>query len=353
VTISAVWFRAFAGSARDVLRAGAERMIRVPPGDWAWRLALSLLACVTPAQAWEAKPLAEIAVYPQRAAQAQVVSLNESRLAAELSARVVSLPVEPGQRIARGAVVARLDCRDYELAVEGARAAMQAAEARARLMALQHARAVKLAAEGFLSAEALDTRLAELDALRAEVAVSRASLETARAATGKCVIRAPFPAIVVERLAQEGEMATPGAPLARLFDTSRIEVRAEVRVADAPDLAAARDPRLVTPEGSYELRLISLSPAVTPSTRLMQARLRFSAAAAPPGSSGRVLWRSSLPYLPATLLTRRQGRLGVFVVAGDVPRFMPLADAQEGRPARAEGLRADSRVVVSGFGVLP
>lgn len=328
-------------------------MSRVVPRRWTWALALSLSAWALPALAWEAKPLGEIALYPQRAAQAQVVSLNESRLAAELSARVVSLPVEPGQSIARGAVVARLDCRDYELAVQGARAAMQAAEARARLMALQHARAVKLAGEGFLSAEALDSRQAELDALRAEVAVHGASLESARAATGKCVIRAPFPAIVVERLAQEGELATPGAPLVRLFDTSRIEVRAEVQVADAADLAAARDLRLVTPEASYELRLIRLSPAVTQSTRLIQARLRFSAAAARPGSSGRVVWRSGLPHVPPTLLVRRQGQLGVFVVDGATPRFVALPGAQEGRPARAEGLRADSRVVVSGFGRLP
>lgn len=315
--------------------------------------ALLALSSAWPAMAWQARPLTEIALYPQRTAQAQVVSLNESRIAAEISGRVLALPVEPGQRIARGAMVARLDCTDHELAAASARAALQAGEARAQLARLQHERARKLAGEGFISTDALDARAAELDAARAEVAVRRAALDSAHAATAKCVVRAPFPAIVVERLAQQGELAAPGTPLARLLDTSRIEVRAEVQTADAADLRAVREVHLDTPDGSHALRLIRLSPAVTPASRLQQARLRFTGDAALPGSSGRVRWTSAIPHLPPELLARRGGGLGVFVVDGDRPRFQPLPHAQEGRPARADGLRADTRVVVSGIGQLP
>jgi multidrug resistance efflux pump len=127
------------------------------------RLSLPLLLLFAlPAFAWEAKPLRQIAVYPERSAQAQVVSLNESRIAAELSARIVSLAVEPGQRITRGSLIVRLDCRDFELAVERAEAAISVSRARARLAELQHSRSVKLAGEGFLSKDALDSRFAEL-----------------------------------------------------------------------------------------------------------------------------------------------------------------------------------------------
>jgi RND family efflux transporter MFP subunit len=198
-----------------------------------------LLAHALPAFAWEAKPLREIAVYPERSAQAQVVSLNESRIAAELSARIVKLAVEPGQRIARGALIAQLDCRDYDLATERAQAAKAASQARAKLADLQYARAQKLTAEGFISRDGMDSRAAELDSARADVAVNAAALKTTRSAQAKCSVRAPFPAIVLERLAQEGEMATPGTPLASLIDTSRIEVKAEVQAADAAGLKLA------------------------------------------------------------------------------------------------------------------
>ncbi len=305
-----------------------------------------------PAFAWEARPLREIAVYPERSAQAQVVSLNESKVAAELTARIVELAVEPGQRIARGALIAQLDCRDFALASERAEAAQAASQAQAKLAGLQHARTVKLAAEGFLSKEALDSRAAELDVARADVAVNAASLKTARATQAKCVVRTPFPAIVLERLAQEGEMATPGAPLASLLDTSRIEVKAEVQAADAAGIQSARSIALLTGAGRYPLRLARLSPALVKSSRLAEARLRFTASAAAPGASGRVVWPSPDMHVPAELLVRRQGHLGIFLALEKTARFHPLPEAQEGRPAKVEGLKPDSRVVVRGLGEL-
>lgn len=311
-----------------------------------------LFAHALPAFAWEAKPLREIAVFPERSAQAQVVSLNESKVAAELSARIVKLTVEPGQRIARGALIAQLDCRDYDLAVERAQAATKASEARARLADLQHARSLKLVTEGFISKDGMDIRSAELDTTRADVAVNQAALNTARAAQARCVVRAPFPAIVLERLAQEGEIALPGTPLISLLDSSRIEVRAEVQESDVAGLQAARQIAFVNAEARYPLRLIRLSPARLKASRLAEARLRFTAAAAAPGSSARVVWASPDMHVPAELLARRQGRLGVFVATEKTPRFHPLPNAQEGRPAKATGLQVDSRIVVRGQGAL-
>lgn len=313
---------------------------------------LAILLAALPALAWDAKPLRDIAVYPERRAQAQVVSLNESRLAAEISARIVALPAEPGQRLARGALLARLDCADYERAVESAQAALSASEARAHLAALQHARARKLAAENFISRDALDMRAAEQDASHAEMAVHRASLETARAARGKCAIRAPFPAIVVERLAQLGEMAAPGTPLVLLLDTSRIELRAEVQAADAASLRDIGQAEFIDFSGRWPARLKRLSPALGKSSRLAEARLRFVGAQPAPGASGQLIWRATRAHVPAAYVARRAAGLGVFVAAGKTARFHPLPAAQEGRPALAEGLPPDSRIVVRGLGEL-
>ncbi len=314
---------------------------------------LTLLLLSSPALAWQAKPLKAIAVYPERSAQAQVVSLNQSKVAAEITARILSLPPEPGQTLAKGALLARLDCTDYDLAAERARAALRVDQARARLAELQHQRGVKLATENFISQAALDTQNAELDAARAQVAVDQAALNTARATQAKCTVRAPFPAIVLERLAQQGETAVPGTPLVSLLDTSRIEVMAAVQEADAAGLKAARAIAYVGPEGRYPLRLIRLSPAVSASTRMVEARLRFQGRQARAGSSGRVTWASPQPHVPANLVVRRQGRLGIFVADAKTPRFMALPEAQEGRPAPADGLTADTPVVVQGMGELP
>lgn len=303
-----------------------------------------------PAHAWEAQPLKDIAVHPERRAQAQVVSLNESRIAAELAARIVHLAVEPGEKLAKGALVARLDCTDYQLAAERARAAFQASQARVRLAGLQHERTLKLAGDHFVSRDALDARAAESEVARAEAAVNAAAVKTAEAQTGKCEVRAPFSAIVVERLAQEGEIAAPGTPLASLLDASRIEVKAEVQEADAAGLKQLGRGELAAAGQRWPLRLKRLSPALNKSTRLLEARLSFTGAPAAAGVSGQVVWHAPELHVPAQFVARRAGGLGVYLADGDKPRFHPLPAAQEGRPALATGLRGESRVVTKGLG---
>jgi RND family efflux transporter MFP subunit len=315
-------------------------------------LALFLPAIAAAAPDIETRTLAEVAIHPERSAQAQVVSLNESRIAAEIAARIVELPLQPGQVIARGALLARLDCRDYDLAAERAAAALQVSEARARLAELQSERARKLAGDGFIAGELLDTRLAEAAAARAEVGAAQAALKTAENVRGKCVLRTPFPAIVAERLGQEGEMATAGAPLAVLIDRSHIELKAEVQEADAADLALARAPRFVAQEGEFPLRLLRTSPALNKATRQVEARLGFVKRTPRPGSGGRLVWASATPHLPAALLVRRQGVLGVFIEETGKPRFVPLAGAQEGRPVPVD-LPPSTRLVVKGQHTLP
>ncbi|MBI5330681.1 MAG: efflux RND transporter periplasmic adaptor subunit [Betaproteobacteria bacterium] len=309
-----------------------------------------LLFLALPAHAWEAKPLSELAVYPERTAQAQVVSLNESKVAAEISARIEQLAPEPGQVIAKGALIARLDCRDSDLAAERAKAALAAAEAQARLATVQFERANKLANEKFVSRESLDTRAAELDVAKANVGVNTAALKTAQFNQSKCVVSAPFAAVVVARLAQAGELAAPGTPLVSLLDRASIEVKAEVREADVRSLNAARAVRFAGPEADYPLRLIRVSPAVDKATRLAEARLRFTAKPAASGASGKIEWNTNEAHVPADLVMRRNNRLGVFVAEGKTARFHPLPTAEEGRPALASGLKLESQIVVGGAG---
>lgn len=308
---------------------------------------------VLPARAEEpaavlVKSLAEAAVYPERDASAQVVSLNESRIAAEIAGRIEALPVEVGQRLAKGAVVARLDCRDHQLAHERARAALEAARSRLALADQQLARGRELRAQGFVSEEALAARVTEAEVLRADLAQAEVQLAAAARSVGKCVVRAPFAAIVRERLGQVGELAAPGTPLALLVDAGRIEVAAHLQAKDAPSLSSAQAVRFDGPGGERPVSLARISPAVDPQTRTVEARLRFTGPAAAPGTAGRIAWRDGEPHVPPDLLVRRNGRLGVFVDDAGRARFHALPDAQEGRPARAAGLAPGTRVVVRG-----
>jgi RND family efflux transporter MFP subunit len=317
------------------------------------RLALCLLALLcapalaAPPPAVKSRPLSELAIHPQREASAQVVSLNLAKLSAELAARIDSIPVEPGQRIAKGAVVARLDCADTRIAAQRAQAALESSQARLKLAQLQLQRSTELAARNFISGDALDAKKTEVAVVAAEVRLDTAARAAAQREVGKCTLRSPFPAIVEARLAQVGELAGPGTPIVHLWDTSRLQLAVQLQADDADLLTQAR-PVFVSQGHEYAVTLLRVSPAMNPASRTREARFGFPKAAPAPGSNGVLRWRDPRPFIPADHLIRRAGQLGVFAVRGQSARFVPLPGAQEGRPAPAASLPADTAIITDG-----
>jgi RND family efflux transporter MFP subunit len=312
---------------------------------------VSLAAVAQDPQPVTWKPLAEVLVHTEREAPAAALSLNESRIASEVTARVRAIPAEVGAVVEAGGVLIELDRRDAELALERAQAALASVLARIRHAEFQLQRARELHKRNFASDDMLTQRETELDVLRAERAGAEAQRASAQRELDKCTVRAPYRAIVHARQAQVGELATPGTPLLTLIDVSRIEVSAQIQPKDSAALQGAQDIRFVAPGEEHPLRLLRISPAIDRATRTQEARLAFAAEPAAPGTEGRIRWRGDGNLLPAELLSRREGRLGVFVAAGDTARFIVLEQAQEGRSV-AINLAPDTRIILDGrFGL--
>lgn len=292
-----------------------------------------------------------IATHPLREAPATVVSLNESRIAAEVTAVIAAMDAEVGQVVAKGAVLARLDARDHELALDRARAADESARARLALAEAQLQRARELKERNFISQDALNQRETEAAVVAADARSARAALDTARRNLDKCTIRAPYRAIVRSRHGQVGELAAAGTALYTLVDADRLEVSAQVPVKDAGQLAQAKEIAFLGQDGKYPLGLLRVSPAIERAARTREARLRFAGAAAPPGAEGRIQWRDPATHIPPEYLVRRGANLGVFLLEGGKARFVVLPEAQEGRPAPIT-LALDARVFADGRNTL-
>ena len=292
-------------------------------------------------------PLSEVAIHPQREASAQSVSLNLAKLSAELAARIDSIPVEPGQRIAKGAVIVRLECIDTRIAAQRAQAALESSQARLKLEQQQLQRSNELAAKNFISPAALDAKKTDVAVVAAEVKLNTAARAAAQHDISKCTLRSPYPAIVEARLAQVGEFVSPGTPIVQLWDTSRMQLSAQVQQADAEWLSKAR-PVFISQGVEYQVNLLRVSPAVNLAARTREARFNFGKTVPAPGSNGVLRWRDPRAFVPADYLIRRNKQLGVFVVNGQNVRFVSLPDAQEGRPALAAALPDDTRIVTDG-----
>lgn len=316
-------------------------------------LAPVLFACLaSPVLAGEAvpvtaRPLAELAIYPEQRAPAEVTSLNNSRISAEINARIVEIPVLVGQVVEQGGLLARLDSADFTLALQREQSNAEALAARIDLARYQLERAQSLAHQQAVSDELLKQRETDLKTLLAEQKGQQAALDQARHNVEKTALRAPFRAVVMERLGQAGELAGPGTPLLRIVDADRIEVSAKVQATQVESLASAQLPELVDDTGRQPLQLRTITPAADTRTRTRDARLTFVGAAALPGTAGELVWRSHQAHVPAELLLRRDNKLGVFQVVDGQARFIALPGAEEGRPAAAV-LNRDTLLVVEG-----
>ncbi len=307
----------------------------------------------TPARAGEdalpvgVKPLRDVVVYPQLSAPATNLSLNDSRLSAQVAARILAIPVQVGQVVLSGKALALLDPADYQLQVAQAEAALRGAQAKLDLAEYQLQRAQTLAEKKAIADEQLRQRQAEAAGLKAERDALEAALAKARADLDRTTIRAPFKGVVMERLAKVGELTTPGAAVIRLLDLEHLEVSADVRAGDADSLAQATKPLFVNDDHQFPLRLRVVAPVVEERERSREARLTFADHPALPGAAGRLIWHDATPHVPPELLVRRGDQLGIFVLNGGRAHFVSLPGAQEGRPA-AVSIPADSRIITGG-----
>jgi RND family efflux transporter MFP subunit len=317
---------------------------------WLW-MALALLA---PAVSGAGEPVKvqtrsfeELAKVVTDSVPAEVVSLNQALISAELNARVVAVEAQVGDHVARDDVLARLDCRDYEIQQDQAQAALQRLEAQLTLAESQLRRAEQLARERNISEDELERARSELAVRRAQRAEQVATLASAQRKLVKCSIRAPFDGVVSERHAQRGALAAPGEPMFEVVDVETVEVSARLRPDEVDSLLQSEDAHFQTDEQRFPVTVRAVVPAADPRSRDQEVRLRFDQARAIPGLSGRLTWTLQDLRLPAELLVQRDGRLGVFTVNGNAAHFVPLPGAKEGRdsPARLAG---DTRIVVQG-----
>jgi RND family efflux transporter MFP subunit len=276
-------------------------------------------------------PLSELAVYPDRFAPATVVSLNQPMLSAQITAQIDQVPVRVGDMVTAGDVLVKLDCSDYELGREASEASLESTEARYELAQLNLERAQSLVANQLISIESLDSSRTELSALSAELKASRANLNINRLQESRCDIKAPFDALVLERLASVGQLATPGTPVASILDLGSVEISAQIFSGDTAQFNEYLKLQFEANSRLYPVKLTNLVAALDSATRNQEARLVFTEEPALPGSSGKIIWNDPRVHLPASYLVERGGQLGFFVSDRNKARFHVIPAAQPGR----------------------
>jgi hypothetical protein len=135
--------------------------------------------------------------------------------------------------------------------------------------------------------------------------------------------------------------------LLELFENDRLELDASIPDELADSLSRAESIEFRSRNETWAVSLLRLSSVIDTSRRSRQARFEFADALPSSGRSGEVFWRVSSGLLPANLVVRRDGKLGIFIAENGKAVFKPLPNAQEGRPVPVD-LPLQARIVVTG-----
>ncbi len=246
-----------------------------------------------------------------------VMATEEAQLATRISGIIRRVSVDIGSPVTRGDALVVLDTGEIDARIAGA-------EAAAELARRSYQRIAALAVDGAATEQELDDATARME-------MANAALNDARAQREYVALRAPFSGIITARMADPGDLATPGVPILELTGTAGLKVMADVPAALSGRLSVGDAVNVVRPESGrrYAARVTRVVPAVEPSTRRFRIEALFASLAEepndlPPGTFVRVEFdepTSTTRWIPADVIRQRGQLNGVFVVEGDTLRL--------------------------------
>lgn len=287
------------------------------------------------------------AYYPEHSTAAEIIARHDSKISAEISASVVDVDHDTGDKVTAGETVITLDCRTYKLQSQQAQAAHAAVVAQLDNANKLFESARLLQKENNISKEEYNQRSADASRLKAELLNAQAGIESARIAVDKCTIKAPYDGYISERFISKGEHAQTGTPVFQMITSEQGRIEAHINSFEYESFLQGTNYQFVFNGIDYELSVDSILPVLDKNFRTHTARLSFQGAPAPTGSYGELKWRDNKLALPSSLVVVRDKQAGVFVANSSIAKFIPVDAYIEGHPATIE-LAADTQIITTG-----
>lgn len=186
--------------------------------------------------------------------------------------QIVEEPIEEGQHVRRGDLLARIDDRDYQAQLRQAIAERELAQANLQLARAKAAREHELYASGIISMDEFETfdnvaKVAEATVKRNEAAVDYAKFQV-----GQCLIVSPIDAVVLQKYRELGDTINYGGQvqagggatdIAQLADTADMRAEVDINESDIAKVSLGM-PALVVPDAyadaRFEATLVKIYP---------------------------------------------------------------------------------------------
>lgn len=251
-----------------------------------------------------------------------VVSRSDANIAAEVAGRLAWV-AEVGEVIEQGEVLARIDDRLMKLEHQQNIANIAKWQARVELLQRKQERFGKMVELNNTSRDQLDEIVSDLEIARQELAQAELNKAQSKYHLEQTQVKAPFRALVVERIQSPGEYTSVGRGLLRVVDTANVEASIRAPLSAVPFLKpglnvavkglAVNDTALEKQES-----IRAIVPVGNAVSRMMEVRVALRPGDFPIGSAVRV----ALPHsdyhqgvtVPRDALVLRKSGTFIFVV---------------------------------------
>jgi RND family efflux transporter MFP subunit len=276
--------------------------------------------------------------------------------------RVISVPVQIGDWVRRGQVLAVIDRSVQNEQAAGSAAQIQVAQANAELAQSNLDRALKLVDRGFISKADVDRLTSTRDAAIAQVKVAQASYRELLARNARLNIVAPVSGLILDRKVEVGQVLAAGSssPFTMAQD-GQMELLAKVGEDDLGTIAVGATAR-VTPVGTdkaFTGQIWKKEPTIDQTDRqgIVRIALPYDPAIHPGGFASAVIQGGTVvaPRLPESAIMSDEKGNYVYVVGRGNKierRAVKTGTVTDEGTAIVSGLSGSERVVLRAGGFL-
>jgi RND family efflux transporter MFP subunit len=186
--------------------------------------------------------------------------------------QIVEEPIEEGQRVKMGNILARIDDRDYQAQLRQSIADRDVAQANVRLWLAKAARQRELYATGVISRDDLDTSENALAIAQATLKKDEAAIEYAKFEVNQCVIVSPISGVVLQKYREVGDTINYGGQvqagggatdIVQLADTSDMRAEVDINESDIAKLSLGAPAVVIPdayPQARFDAKLVKIYP---------------------------------------------------------------------------------------------
>ena len=202
--------------------------------------------------------------------------------------QIVAEPIEEGQHVRIGDVLAQIDDRDYQAQLRQATAVRDLSESERRLDLARAERRRQLFGTGVISKEEYETAISEAEVTQAALKRDKAAVDYAKFEVSQCVITSPINGIVLYKYREVGDTINFGGQIqagggatdiVQLADTDDMRAEVDINEVDIAKVSLGSQAIVVPdayPDRRFKASLVKVYPAADRQKGTVKVEVQFN-----------------------------------------------------------------------------